>query len=42
MITNVCQIIYTHIEAAQKFIERPTEAALLFHENNFVRHEWVI
>ena len=40
--TNVCQIIFKHIEAAQKFIEQPTEAALLFHEHNFLRHEWVI
>lgn len=42
MMTNVCQIIFKHIEAAQKFIEKPTEAALLFHENNFIRHEWII
>ncbi|CDW84264.1 cyclin-y-like protein [Stylonychia lemnae] len=42
MMTNVCQIIFKHIEAAQKFIENPTEAAMLFHENNFTRHEWII
>lgn len=42
MMTNVCEIIYKHIEAAEKFIEQPTEAALLFHENNFIRHEWLV
>ena len=27
MMANVCAIIFKHIEAAQKFIEKPTEAA---------------
>eukprot|EP00347_Sterkiella_histriomuscorum_P007487 403348732 len=39
MMTNVCQIIFKHIEAAMKFIEKPTEAAMLFHEHNFLRHK---
>jgi len=42
MMTNVCEIIFKHIEAAQKFIEMPTEAAMLFHDSNFTRHEWII
>ena len=42
MINNVSSIIFKHIEAAEKFIIRPTEGALLFHEDNFVLHEWII
>ena len=41
-IINVCQIIYKHIEAAENYIEMPTQAALLFHEHNFIGHEWNI
>ena len=32
IITNVCSILFKHIEAAQNYIEEPTQAALLFHE----------
>ena len=42
MMTNVCQIMFNHIEAAERYIEEPTQAALLFHENNFLRHEWLV
>ena len=42
MITNVSQIIFKHIQAAEYYITEPTQAALLFHEFNFVRHEWVV
>lgn len=42
MINNVCQIIFKHIEAAEAYIEVPTQAARLFHEHNFMGHEWNI
>jgi len=39
---NVCEIIFKHIEAAEKYIINPTEGAQLFHENHFVLHEWFV
>lgn len=42
MMTNVCSVIFKHIEAAEAYIEEPTQAALLFHEHNFIGHEWFI
>lgn len=42
MIYNVCSVIYRHILAAEHFIPKPTEGALLFHENNFILQEWAI
>ena len=42
MLTNVSQIVFNHIEAAEEHIKAPTFAALLFHENNFIRHEWLV
>jgi hypothetical protein len=42
MLANVCGIIFKHIEAAETYIEVPTQAALLFHETNFMRREWVV
>mmetsp|Transcript_45174 Transcript_45174/g.32990 ORF Transcript_45174/g.32990 Transcript_45174/m.32990 type:complete len:425 (-) Transcript_45174:221-1495(-) len=42
MIGNVCSIIIKHIEAAEKFIKKPTDAALIFEEKNFLRQEWYI
>lgn len=42
MMTNVSQIIANHIDAAEMYITQPTQAALLFHENNFIRHEWIV
>jgi hypothetical protein len=38
----VCSIIVKHIDAAEKFITIPTQGAMLFHEENFVRKEWYI
>lgn len=37
MMQNVCQIIYAHIQAAEKFIKKPTNGALLFDEGNYGR-----
>lgn len=42
MMTKVCEIIFRHIEAAELHIQKPTEAALLFHDSNFSRHEWIV
>lgn len=42
MINMVSSIIFKHIEAAERYIEEPTQAALLFHEHNFIGHEWHI
>ena len=38
----VSRILVKHIQDAEKLISRPTEAALLFHEHNFLKHEWNI
>jgi hypothetical protein len=42
MMNNVCSVIFKHIEAAETYIEQPTQAALLFHEHNFIGHEWLV
>ena len=39
---NVSQVLIRHISDAERLISRPTEAALLFHEHNFLRHEWTV
>ena len=39
---NICQIIQGHIEAAENYIEKPSEGALLFEESNFLPTEWDI
>lgn len=35
-------MLIRHIKDAERLIQQPTEAALLFHEFNFTNHEWVI
>jgi len=42
MMKNVCSIVHKHIETAERVIKVPTEGALLFHDQNFVRGEWKI
>lgn len=42
LFTNVSAILLRHIKDAESLIKEPTEAALLFHEHNFLRHEWNI
>jgi hypothetical protein len=37
---NVCKVLFRHITDAENLIKNPTEAALLFHEFNFLMHEW--
>lgn len=37
---NVAQMIHHHIQEAERLIPRSSEGAKLFHEHNFVRHEW--
>ena len=39
---NVSHIIEGHISEAQKLIPTPTEGSKLFHEYNFMPHEWHI
>lgn len=39
---NVSTIILTHIQRAEKILPTPTEGALLFHEHNFLPHQWHI
>jgi len=35
-------VLFRHITDAERLISIPTEAALLFHEHNFLRHEWLV
>lgn len=42
LFNTVSKILHQHILEAQRLIPKPTEAALLFHEHNFVAHEWHI
>ena len=42
LLSKVSSIIHHHICEAQRMIPVPTEAALLFHEHNFLSHEWNI
>lgn len=37
---NVAQMLYNHIQEAERLIPRASEGAKLFHEHNFSRHEW--
>lgn len=39
---NVSHIIVNHISEAQRLIPVPTEGSKLFHEYNFMRHQWTI
>ena len=39
---NVSHIIVSHICEAQRLIPEPTEGAKLFHEYNFMPHQWTI
>ena len=39
---NVSHIIVSHICEAQRLIPEPTEGAKLFHEYNFMRHQWTV
>jgi hypothetical protein len=39
---NVSTIVVTHICEAQRLIPEATEGAKLFHEHNFLRHQWNI
>lgn len=40
MLQNVSYVLIRHIHDAERLIRNPTEASLLFHEYEFVRHEW--
>jgi len=42
MMRNVCQILFNHVEAAEKYIGTPTSGALLFDERLYGRKEWEI
>ena len=39
---NVSTIILTHINRAERILPSATEGALLFHEHNFLPHQWHI
>ena len=39
---NVALVLVRHIKDAEDLIKNPTDAALLFHEHNFLRHEWTV
>ncbi len=39
---HICSIIFSHIQAAEKYIIEPTQGALLFHEKNFLGREWKV
>lgn len=40
LLFNVSMVLVRHIKDAELLIKRPSEAALLFHEHSFNRHEW--
>lgn len=42
MMINVCQIIFNHMVAAEKYVPTPSAGALLFDEALYGRKEWAV
>lgn len=42
LFNNVSFLIWQHIKEAERLINEPTEAAMLFHESNFIGSQWDI